>query len=237
MALGQGLAGLMVKQAANDEARAAATTGYNDVLLRKSGSQVKFRFLSDSEDIVFADFHTVWIRTQRGKSRPLFSICSAEADGVCALCESDDEAVSKTKTNAIAWVWTYEYLHPQKPQRGTVEARVIAGHTVFVEKIGKPMIIRIGYYAQQQLIEFASEYGTLCDRDYKMKRTGEDSTTRYLLVAADPSKPSFKMEEDVPGLVTFLEEETAKSLALITGKPVSDDEDTVSTETEGDYDF
>ena len=52
-----------------------------------------------------------------------------------------------------------------------------------------------------QLVEFAEEYKTLCDRDYKMKRTGEGFDTVYTLMPRDIAP--LKKEEELMELVRF----------------------------------
>jgi hypothetical protein len=52
-----------------------------------------------------------------------------------------------------------------------------------------------------QLVDFAQEYGTLCDRDYRYKRTGEGIDTTYTILPRDAS--ALKKDEASLELIPF----------------------------------
>jgi len=231
--LGRGFDELARRQA---EAGSSANRKYRDVFLSNPGSTVKFRFLTDGDEVVVCDVHTIWTKTRAGKNRPTRIICTADEPQGCDECRSDDEDRQRRNTQTFAWVWVYEYIFPNKPARGEAEAVIVQGKTMFLQKAGVVGLYAAGWAAGQQLASFYSEYGSLCDRDYKLSRqeTG-GGKTNYVLFPTDPKPVTIEPDEPLPDLMEFLlkgnEEQKPKTSA---GTVAYDDAEKVDAK---EYDF
>ena len=243
MALGRGFEALGARMQEAEERRGQSK--YRDVFLSKAGSVVKFRYLTEASDAVIADVHTIWTKTQRGKNRPVRVICTENEPGGCAECQSDDEDRRNKRTQTFGWVWVHEYLHSSKPERGESEAVMVGGRQKWRQAAGTVGLYAAGWTVGQQLLGFFAEYGTICDRDYKLERLEKSGKVSYNLIPTDPKPFQVDLEEDLPDLVEFLlesgkEEQQPKAGHTNTGGSVSygdaADQETPAESPE-EYDF
>jgi hypothetical protein len=114
-------------------------------------------------------------------------------------CEHCANGVSSSPLFFL-WAYVYEIMHRQQnpklasnPDAEKWERLVVKDMSYFKEVVNGPMVFRTGPGKDQKyrnmLINFADEYGTLCDRDYKWIRTGATKdTTDYSLLPKDPKK-------------------------------------------------
>ena len=163
------------------DAEKASEGGGNkaDFLKLKDKQQVRVRFLQEiSEDAPgfnekYGLAHYVRVH-QAPDNFKLKALCTAD-DGGCWACEQIDVPLMKDGKD-ISWKW--------KP-KGTfyINALVtIDGETV-VKVINQGMSDK---HIVKNLLEFNEEYGSISDRDYKMKRTGADmNNTAYMLTPLD----------------------------------------------------
>lgn len=50
-------------------------------------------------------------------------------------------------------------------------------------------------HTAKDLVEMASEFGTICDRNYRISRTGSGTETSYSLIPLNPGEPEFTDDE------------------------------------------
>lgn len=234
MPLGKGFDELARRQA---ESGAAANRKYRDVFLSNAGSTVKFRFLTEGTDVVVCDVHTVWTKTRNGKNRPTRIICTSDEPQGCAECQSDDEDRRRRSTQTFSWVYVYEYLFPTKPQRGESEVVMVRGKTMFLQKANVVGLYAAGWAPGQQLANFFAEYGTLCDRDYKLSREATaGGKTNYILYPTDPKVVNIELDEDLPDLIEHLLKGEEENKPSTSSGAVSYDGDVAPGDAK-DYDF
>ena len=176
----------------------------------KDGDIALLRFITDQEDIIQAEMHSVKKMTPRGEFF-IKEYCKSQDNQPCELCAQG----VPTSPMYFMWAYVYDIMRRQQnprlarfPDAEKWERVVVKDIPFFKEAVNGPAIFRIGPGKDQKyknmLVNFADEYGTLCDRDYKLVRTGgAKETTDYSLIAKDPKKASkevLQAKKDVPEL-------------------------------------
>ena len=171
----------------------------------RDGEQALLRFLTEPDSVISAEFHTVKEITPRGEWR-VKRYCSQ--DSSCKYCAEG------STTGELIFLWTYCHyiLHKQQNPRLDTDPdapkwkRVKVGEQIyFQEEVNAPRIFRTGpgkgYTYKTTLINYANEYGTYLDRDYKWIREGaQKENTAYTLMPKDP-KP---MTEEIKKIIKTL---------------------------------
>jgi hypothetical protein len=173
------------------------------------------RFISDADEVFRAPMHRVKMVAPSGKEYNKWVYCTQATTGACPHCSGGD----KPKNMLYLWSWVYAIMHiGQNPrlEESSDAPRwqpVKQGtQTFYKEEVNGPMVFSIsvgrgGSYVNK-LVNFSKEYGSLCDRDYKLSRTGKSLDTIYELLPKDPSKKSKEVAavtlETLPSLQDYI---------------------------------
>jgi len=126
-----------------------------------SNEKRRIRFLTELEDAVLVKYHNVW-----GEDGFLFPCPKYFGYEECPLCSGDHEYGNKMKTREKYAISFFDY-----------ETR----ETKFLDEAAN------NFSPIPDLVAYFEEYGTILDRDYTIKRTGENQQTSYTVMAADES--------------------------------------------------
>ena len=178
----------------SQEAAAIGSGDWINTLKIKDGDVALVRFVTDKDELIRAKFHSVKKVTPRGEfTVPVY--CTFEDTGMCPNCASGNAPYNTMNL----WAYVYYILHKsQNPniQAGSNEgiwAQIKQGKSIlYKEEINAFRLFRtkFGYQGRyrQMFVDFAKEYGTLCDRDYSWSRVGAtNKNTNYNLM---PKKES-----------------------------------------------
>ncbi len=174
----------------------------------KDGEQALFRFLTEPDSVISAEFHSVKEMTPKGEWRvPRY--CSQ--DSSCKYCAEG----STTGEQIFLWAYCYYILHKQQNPRLDTDSNASKwkrvrlggedGEVYYQEEVNAPRIFRTGpgkgYTYKNILINYANEFGTYLDRDYKLIRSGaQKENTAYTLMPKDP-KP---IDEEIKKIIKTL---------------------------------
>ena len=193
-----------------EEQKAYTGKGFIRTLRLGDGETASLRFLTDKEDIIEALMHTVVKVTPQYTSRPKV-YCKAQ-DG--QPCEYDAQGIPATPMYFL-WAYVYEIMHKEQnpklarfPDAVKYERLEKNGEVGYKEAVNGPMLFRTGPGKDKKyknmLINLADEYSTLCDRDYKYKRTGSNKdNTDYSLIGKDQKKMTkeiIEVQKSLPDL-------------------------------------
>ena len=162
------------------------------------------RFLTDGDDVILANFHTVEEVIPNGKRWAKY-YCSQDA--TCKYCAQG------INWGEMIFLWCYcKYiLHRQQnpkldndPQAQQWK-RVKSGDQIFFkEDVNEPRVFRMtpgkGNAYKKALIKYAAEYKTLLDRDYRWEREGSGKETTYTLTSRNPSIMADVVKNIIPTL-------------------------------------
>ncbi len=217
------------------------------IKLGEDGESCVFRILTERSDFVHEEFHRIFA----GKAFKGYELCDTMLSKRCKLCGDPDDKISRTGTQFFGWVFEryHDYVDedsiPSWVDDDSVEELQIGKRTVFRAQVNEPKLLKYAYTHFNPLQEQWDEEETLCDRDFKWKRTGEpgDMKTSYSLRGGTVEKLSKDIRAvvaDLPdleqvalGLITSLDEEEEEKPAPKTRKgkrtkkaaPELDDED------------
>jgi hypothetical protein len=194
--------GAMAKR--SEEAQKAAQKERILYVKIEDGESAMLRFVTESDEIISADFHSYKEMTPDGE-RTRTKYCPR--DRACQKCAEGNA----TKELIFIWAWVYYILHlAQNPALDKNPAaikweRVMVGTKgYYKEIINEFRVFRTGIGKDNKyrsaLISFAQDYGTFLDRDYRFTRTGKELKTNYELVPQNP-KP---MDEKIKGAISYL---------------------------------
>jgi hypothetical protein len=124
-------------------------------------------------------------------------------------------------------------------ERWTVQK--IGNRTFYRQDLNKVMLFRTGPgakgYIKNAIIQFAREYDTLCDRDYKWLRTGAGrDDTKYSLIPKDPSDITDAVKEastSLPDLIDVV----VGNITSFGGNSTTTEDNTTVNESEEDEDL
>lgn len=148
----------------------------------EDGGSVRVRFLQELDktgkyfDDTRGTAKAFFEHTNPANARQRF-VCSRD-DGNCLGCEM---AVKNPQWRARPRIYLNALL---RAADGEAEKVKIISQGLSEKAIGKA------------LVEFADEFGTICDRDYKIRREGEGIATRHSLLPLGESPPK-KSEKDI----------------------------------------
>lgn len=215
------LKGLGELKAKAEQARSFSNEDRILLLKIKDGEHARIRILTDTEDIIKAGIHEVTKTTPKGPVYPKI-YCTKEDGGVCEECNRGDIP----KSTLFFWVYVYEIMHKrQNPQleqdpNATRWTQVkLSGTVYYREDVNGPRILRTkrgnNKYIEKMFVDYADEYGTWCDRDYRWSRTGSSmDDTSYSLVPKDPSKMTKEITEVVKSLPKLTDYVMGKTFVL-----------------------
>lgn len=180
----------------------------------QDGESVVLRFLTDTDGIIKDKIHEVEEMSPMGKSWRKYR-CTKDDTGICQYC-------SKGETPTwILYLWSYVYyvLHTTQnpklndnPDADKWAPVKVGSHTMYKEDVNSPRVFRSKLGGRDKVIEkafieFADEYGTWCDRDYKWARKGKSLDTTYILMPKDKSEMSDEIKivkESLPKLSDYV---------------------------------
>lgn len=172
------------------ESIAAAGASKRDIVYFKSDESIRVRFLTELDAGVTVTMHNQF---------------SPDGNGIFAICEDPDEHESckycKQEVPLQEWyawcVWDYD----------AAEVRLVFQKATGVSPV-------------PSLIEMYENYGTILDRDYKIKKVGKGKGGSFVITPLD--KSTFKSKKAKPYTDDKIRDLIEKAYS---SKPVSDDED------------
>jgi hypothetical protein len=209
----------MLKGLGELKAKAEQAKQYSDEdrilpLKLNEGDQARIRILTDTEDIIKAGIHELTEQTPKGMRYPK-KYCTREESGNCEYCKNNDIP----KQTLFFFVYVYEIMHKrqnpmlEKDSNAAIWSQVKHGGVVYYkEEVNGVRVLRTkkgkNAYIEAFFINFADEYGTWCDRDYKWARTGASKEdTAYSLTPKDPSKMTQEIKDikdNLPNLADYV---------------------------------
>ena len=156
----------------------------------QDGESAMLRFVTESDEIISADFHSYKEMTPNGE-RTRTKYCPRDRE--CQKCAEGNA----TKELIFIWAWVYYILHvaqnpalDKDPAATKWERIMVGGKGVYKEIINEFRVFRTGIGKDNKyrgaLISFAQDYGTFLDRDYRYTRTGKELKTSYDIVPQNP---------------------------------------------------
>lgn len=212
----------------------------------RDGEYVILRFLTDTDNVITAPFHSIISVSNFGgkqTERRKLVYCTQADLGTCPYC-----AQGQVPSKIISlWAYVYSIYHKQQnfrlesnPEAARWPMVKVAGSNYYKEDVNAVRWFRTGRggkgSTESMFINFGREYGTLCDRDYKWSRTGAGKTdTSYSLIPKDPSEKSpavIEAAKDLPSLIDVVVGKTrtwgAKPVAAAESEePVEEEEPVV----------
>jgi hypothetical protein len=180
----KGLAEVIKK---SDERAAAFGKDRINFLFLGDREIAELRFITDAEGLIKAKIHTLEEMSPKGKKfRKKY--CTMDDIGTCVNCS----AGAPLKSFIYLWAYILNIYHTtQNPKAAEADSvkwtpiKLKDGKTYYVEAVNGPLVFRIsmghkGAY-QNMIVGFARDYGTLCDRNYRISRTGKELDTVYQL--------------------------------------------------------
>lgn len=204
-----------LRQVIEKSAEVAELASQNRVqyLYLGDGDTALIRFVDDSE-MVQTKIHEYEEMTPGGKKYRK-AYCVKDLKGT----ECKWDAIANVPKGVYVFlVYVYNIIHKtQNPKLNTDDKAAkwepvkVGTQTLYKENVEAIRIYRMKFgkdgYLKTAILNLSEEYGTLCDRDYKIVRTGKDKTTLYSFIPKDPSEAPEKIAEamkEVPSLVDIL---------------------------------
>ena len=197
----------------------------------KDGEHARIRILTETDNIIRAEIHELTETTPKGTIYPK-RYCTREDNGDCKYCKDGDIP----KKTLFFWVYVYEIMHKQQSpflekdpnaQRWS-QVKSPGGGAYYKEEVNGVRILRTkrgkNNSIEDLFINFADEYGTWLDRDYKWARTGSSmNDTSYSLTPKDPSKMTAEVKEalsSLPSLVDYVTGKIFTFASVIADEPI-----------------
>jgi hypothetical protein len=188
----------------SEEAQSNSSKDKIKYVTLKDKESAMLRFLTDSDEIISAEFHTYKEMTPQGEyTRTKYCPDTRE----CQKCAEGNP----TKEMLFLWAYLYYILHPAQnpaldndPTAAKWERVTIGGKAAYKEIINDVRVFRTGVGKDNKyrgaLVGFAQDYGTFLDRDYRYTRTGEKLNTTYDIIPQNP-KP---VDDKIKALISSL---------------------------------
>lgn len=175
------------------ESIAAAGASKRDIVYFKSDDAIRVRFLTELDDGVTVTMHNQF--SQDGKG--IFAICEdPDEREVCKYCK-DEIPIQEW----YAWaVWDYD----------AAAVRIIFQKATGVSPVSS-------------LIEMYENYGTILDRDYKIKKVGKGKSGSFVITPLD--KSAFKNKKAKALTEEKIREIIEKAYSSVEADDDEDDED------------
>jgi len=188
-------------------------------LYLRDGDASLIRFLTDVDGVIAADFHTIEEISPRGKRfRKVY--CLLADTGMCPHCS----AGNIPRELIFLWTYVYQILHKQQNPALEIDSYAerwaqskFGNKIMYKENVNQIRLFRTSpgraNYIKNSIIEFANEYSTLCDRDYKWSRSGSQLDTVYSLIA--------KYDSEMPEELKQLQQNLPDLADVVMGKVIS----------------
>jgi hypothetical protein len=239
------LKGLKELKEKQEQAQQYASEDRIKVLRLDDGDHARVRFLTDTDDIIEAGIHELEEISPAGKKKYPKRYCAREDTGDCQWCKEG----SIPKKTMFLWAYVYEIMHKtqnpaladdpnaarwsqvKSPGGGIYYKEEVNGVQVFRSKRGKSNVI------QDAFINYADEYGTWTDRDYKWSRSGKLMDTSYTLTPKEASKMTKEIKEIQAGLPDLAEYATGKIFSFASEAEVEPEPDNAKIKNNKDEDL
>jgi len=203
------------------------------VFLKNSKDVAIFRFLTDGDSLISAQFHTVEETTSNGKTIWAKYYCP-EQDGVPCKWHA-----AGNPTSELLYLWVYWKCTLHTTQNPALDTNPDAkswprgtfnGMPMYKEELNIPAIYRTsvgksGIY-KRTLINYYNKYGSFLDRDYELLREGKNKETLYMLSPRDPTA----MDPTIKELISTLPDLEKVVSGKITSFNQSEENKTTATE-------
>lgn len=153
----------------------------------KNGDNAKFWFVTEGSEAVIADVHIVHKMGQKGKPYTLDVLCT-KSDGACANCDTPAEGDSEAVERWFFWVYVEGIAHPDHKDPSWRKSKV-GVQEVFVEDVNDIWLFVPKFRLSKQVKEAYATYGTLLDRRWRLKRTGDANQTQEALTPESEESP------------------------------------------------
>jgi hypothetical protein len=188
--------GLKEIQEKSAEAPSYSNQNRINYLYLGDGEFSNIRFIRDDE-IIQTKIHEYEELTPNGKKYRKAYCAKNLNDIPCKWCA----AGNIPKNVYVALVYVGSIIHKNQnpelnnnPSAPTWETLKQGTKVMYREDVNDIRVLRVKFgkdsYIKTMLLEFAEEYGTLCDREYKFTRKGEGLKTMYSFTPKDPSEES-----------------------------------------------
>lgn len=182
----EGLDALKKKYA--DQAKRGVVKKSNQLEV-KAGDVAVIKFVQDASKIYICGFHAVPTKGKFGEyNQDVY--CPAQDGKPCQYCERIGEEIAILHKKWHAWVWVDKIFHTKQ-----VDANWMVGKRgkkqYYVEEVHGVRLLRKGEgkgkYLTNKLISVYEEYGTLMERVFLWKRTGDkrDDTLYDIMVSTE----------------------------------------------------
>lgn len=209
------------------------------------GESALIRFLTDSDGVISARFHTTEEVMPDGRKRFRQMYCTNEEAGSCKYCAEGKQS------RELLFLWAYVSYILHKSQNFRLEADPDAerwamvkagGKNVYKQIVNAPMIFRTGIgqrgSLKNMIIQYATDDGTLCGRDFIWSRSGTKLDTTYNLIGKDSKAATAEILEwnsklpdladYVTGKIYTMDESERSNNVIVSGEenvPESDNEE------------
>lgn len=193
-------------EAAKEAVKSAGNFAKTNFFGLGDGETAILRFLTDADDWITVDQHQMVPTKGKPADYPkdarwpekMGCVCRKDPAfdfGECYVCENLVDGKKVKKPGARQWALAC--LREEVMEGGKVVGyRDKTREVVIPEKDGQPekkvtekaiVVVNMAYKNFFSILEgFAGRYGTILDRDYWIKRSGDDTSTTYQVVPIDP---------------------------------------------------
>lgn len=192
----QGTEGLdALKKKYDDQAKRGVVKKSNQLEI-KDGDVAIIKFIQDANKIYVCGFHSVPTKGKFGEyNQDVY--CKAQDGQPCEYCEQIGEDIAILHRKWHAWVWVDRIYHARQGDANwMVEKR--GKKQYFVEVIQGVRLLRKGEgkgkYLTNKLISIYEEYGTLLNRVFLWKRTGQKRDDTLYDILPSTEDKNFKIE-------------------------------------------
>jgi len=197
----QGTEGLdALKQKYVEQAKRGVVKKSNQLEI-KGGDVAVIKFVQDATKIFVTGFHAVPTKGKFGEyNQDVY--CPAQDGESCQFCEQIGEDIAILHKKWHSWVWVDKIYHAKQ-----ADANWMAGKRgkkqYFIEVVGGVRLLRKGEgkgkYLTNKLISVYEEYGSLLNRIFLWKRTGEkrDDTLYDILPSTEDTDFSIETKAEL----------------------------------------
>lgn len=192
----QGTEGLdNLKKKYDDQAKRGVVKKSNQLEI-KDGDVAVIKFVQDANKIYICGFHSVPTKGRFGEfNQDVY--CKAQDGQPCEYCEQIGEDIAILHRKWHSWVFVDKIYHArQSDANWMVEKR--GKKQYFVETVQGIRLLRKGEgkgkYLTNKLISIYEEYGTLLDRVFLWKRTGQKRDDTLYDILPSTEDKNFKID-------------------------------------------
>lgn len=221
----------------------------------ETGEEKIIRFLTEDDDVLVLATHN-WLTRTDGKGKWGSAICRMDSfigGDSCPLCDANFRPSDRVFTLAVEREGVFEEEEFTKPGGSKGHRRRLVGlktktrtEKIKNDKDEEEEVVVPDYGIIQAgmknffstLVGYCEDYGTLVDRDYKIKRIGSGIDTIYQIQPLEPVEVDLeKIRSFVPSTLedylVGLGDEKRMHDMFLTGEPVEEYDDSDEGEDEG----